>query len=109
MRAYVGLDVHSKTTTFVIQRSSGEVLGRGEVPTTPEGFLSLKKRFRLQDRTPVALESGTVAFFAARRLRELGLSPVVIDAREVRVKAQRPSQKSDSRDAVELCEGVRRG
>src|SRR6266852_99809 len=37
------------------------------------------------------------------------LKPVVIDAHEVRRKAQRPEQKSDTRDALELCEGLRRG
>jgi hypothetical protein len=31
-----------------------------------------------------------VAFFAARQLALLGFEPVVIDAREVRLKAQRP-------------------
>ncbi len=56
-----------------------------------------------------ALESGTMAFFCARRLGELGLSPVVVDAREARVKARRPRQKSDIRDAAALCEGLRRG
>ena len=108
MRAYVGLDVHSKSSVFVIQDERGEVLGRGEVPTSPEGFSALRKRHRLEAATPVALESGTMAFFAARRLRELGLSPVVVDAHEVRAKARRPRQKSDTRDAEALCEGVRR-
>lgn len=50
-----------------------------------------------------------MAFFAARRLSQLGFSPAVVDAREVRMKAHRPRQKSDTRDAMELCEGLRRG
>jgi transposase len=50
-----------------------------------------------------------MAFFVARRLREFELDPVVIDAHEVRAKALRPNQKSDRRDAHELCEGLRRG
>lgn len=108
MRTYVGLDVHSKSSVFVIQDEGGEVLGRGEVPTSAEGFSALRIRHQLQPSTPVALESGTMAFFAARRLRELGLSPVVVDAHEVRAKARRPRQKSDTRDAEALCEGVRR-
>src|SRR5262249_45906528 len=33
----------------------------------------------------------------------------VVDAREVRLKAHRPTQKSDRRDAFELCDGLRRG
>ncbi len=109
MRAYEGLDVHSKSSVFVIQDERGEELGRGEVPTSAEGFSMLRTRFRLGALTPVALESGTVAFFAARALREVGLSPMVVDAREVRMKAHRPRQKSDTRDAGELCEGLRRG
>jgi transposase len=39
----------------------------------------------------------------------MGLDPIVIDAYEVRAKAHRPNQKSDRRDALELCEGLRRG
>jgi transposase len=109
MKSYVGMDVHSKSSVFVIQNERGEELGRGEVPTSREGFSSLRLRHGLRASTLVALESGTMAFFAARRLSELGLSPVVVDAREVRMKARRPRQKSDTRDAVELCEGIRRG
>ena len=33
----------------------------------------------------------------------------MIDAREVRLKAQRPTQKSDRRDAYELCDGCGEG
>ena len=109
MRAYVGLDVHSKSSVFVIQDERGEEVGRGDVPTSAEGFSALRIRLRLRAQTPVALESGTMAFYAARKLREVGLAPVVVDAREVRVKAHRPRQKSDTRDAGELCEGLRRG
>jgi transposase len=60
-------------------------------------------------RTPVALETGTVAFLVARELTALGCTPSVIDAREVRLKAPRPTQKSDRRDACELCDGLRCG
>lgn len=49
-----------------------------------------------------------MAFFVARHLRALGLAPVVVDAREVHLKASRPTQKSDRRDPLELCEGLRR-
>jgi len=44
----------------------------------------------------------------ARQLSTLGMAPVVVDAHEVRLKAYRPTQKSDRRDARELCEGLRR-
>jgi transposase len=106
---YVGLDAHSKTCVYEIQDDNGRQVGRGTVPTTPEGLLLLREREKLPAGTKVALESGTVAFLVARRLMALGLEAVVIDAQEVRAKALRPNQKSDRRDAHELCEGLRRG
>lgn len=106
---YVGLDAHSKNCVYEIQDENGRRVGRGTVATTPEGLLLLREREELPAGTEVALESGTVAFFVARRLTALGLEPVVIDAQEVRAKALRPNQKSDRRDALELCEGLRRG
>jgi len=108
MRFYVGLDVHSKSSTFEIQDKDGKIVGRGEVSTGPAGFSELKSRYKLPENTEVALETGTVAFFAARQLAAMHLIPVVVDAHEVRLKASRPKQKSDRRDALELCEGLRR-
>lgn len=105
---YVGLDVHSKASVFVIQDGRGKQVGTGEVPTTLTGLRGLRDTHRLPPSTPVALETGTTAFFVARQLSTLGLAPVVIDAHEVRLKAHRPQQKSDRRDARELCEGLRR-
>jgi hypothetical protein len=62
MECYVGLDVHSKASVFVIQDAGGQVVTRGDVPTTPEGFQRWQEVQRLPTGTPVALESGTVAF-----------------------------------------------
>src|SRR5437870_7924285 len=109
MESYVGLDVHSKRSVFVIEAEDGRVVARGDIPTTPAGFRQLRQQHELAAETPVALETGTVAFYAARELARVGLRPVVIDAHEVRVKAHRPRQKSDRRDAFELCEGCAAG
>ena len=108
MARYVGLDAHSKTCVYVIQDESGRTVGEGSVATTTEGLLLMTKRYELPAGTRVALESGTMAFFVARQLVRMGLDPVVINAQEVRAKALRPNQKSDRRDALELCEGLRR-
>ena len=105
---YVGLDVHSRETVFVIQDPTGAVIGRGALPTTPEAFARMCHQYQLPAGTPVALETGTSAFYVARALSALDLKPIVIDAHEVRLKAHRPSQKSDRRDAFELCDGLRR-
>ena len=109
MARYVGLDAHSKRCVYVIQDENGRIVGEGSVPTTLEGLLLLRARHELPAGARVALESGTMAFFVARRLAQLGLDPLVVDAHEVRAQALRPNQKSDRRDALELCEGLRRG
>lgn len=109
MKAYVGLDVHCKESVYMVQDSSGREIGEGKIPTTLEGFLDLRDRHRLPPGTKVALETGSTAFHAARLLARIGFEPVVVDAHEVRLKAHRPNQKSDRRDAIELCEGLRRG
>ena len=109
MRAYVGMDVHCKECVFVAQDEEGRKLFEGRIATNAEGFESLRSRYGLDDGTKVAIETGTSAFFAARHLARVGMEPVVVDAHEVRLKASRPNQKSDRRDALELCEGVRRG
>jgi len=106
---YVGLDVHSKQSTFVVQTEAGAEVGSGSVPTSTDGLKGMRDRFHLPPATPVGLETGTVSFFVARQLQRLGLVPVVIDAREVRAKAHRPTQKSDRRDALAICDGVRSG
>jgi transposase len=108
MKMYVGLDVHCKQSVYAIQNASGREIGDGKVPTTIEGFLEFRDRHHLPPGTKVALETGSSAFHAARLLARIGMDPIVVDAHEVRLKAHRPNQKSDRRDAIELCEGLRR-
>ena len=88
MAYYVGLDVHSKACSFVIQTADGTGVAQGEVPTTAAGFQQLIDAHRVPPGTGVALETGTVAFFVAGELTALGLVPSVIDAHEVRLKAR---------------------
>jgi len=108
MEAYVGMDVHCKESVYVIQDGTGRVIGEGQVPTSWMGMLEFQERHGVAPGTKVALETGSVSFYVARLLMRLGLVPVVVDAHEVRLKAHRPNQKSDRRDAFELCEGLRR-
>lgn len=108
-RYYVGLDVHSSSCAYAIQDANGRSVSEGSVAPTPEGLLGWQKRHKLMPGTRVGLETGTLAFYVARLLARMELEPQVIDAREVRLKAHRPTQKSDRRDAGEICEGVRRG
>src|SRR2546430_11279128 len=98
MGMYVGLDVHSKRSVFVIEAADGRVVARGDIPTTPAGFRQLREQPALAAEAPVALGTGTVAFYAARGLARVGVRPLGLDAHEVRAEAHRPRQKSDRRD-----------
>ena len=109
MNFYIGLDVHSKHTTFCIQDAHGQPVATGEFETTAASFRDFVRQYELPEGTIVALETGTVAFFVSRQLSMLGLCPHVIDAHEVRRTARRRGQKSDTRDAEELCHGIRTG
>jgi transposase len=108
MKMIIGLDIHSKQTVYVAQDESGKVVGSGKIVTTQAGFSEMLEELNAPDGTRIGLETGTQAILAARWLLELGTEPVVIDAREVRNKARRAKQKSDSRDAFEICDGLRR-
>jgi hypothetical protein len=72
---YVGLDVHSKQSVFVIADAAGTVTAEGAVPTTPAGLAALRDRHALAPQTPVALETGTSAFFVARAGARCALRP----------------------------------
>ena len=39
---YVGLDVHSRQSVFMVERKDGTVTARGELPTTPAGLRQLR-------------------------------------------------------------------
>lgn len=105
----VGLDVHSRETVFVIQTADGTVVARGKFPTTAAAFRAWQATYAVPPGTRVFLETGTVSFYVAHVVADLGLIPVVVDAHEVRRRARRPTQKSDRGDAFELCDGGRRG
>jgi transposase len=105
---YVGLDVHSKETVYVMQNGEGTVVAEGTVQTDRVGLEGLIEKHQLGPGTAVCLETGGQAAFVCEVLEGRGLRPVVVDAAEVRRKARRRGQKTDRRDAFELCDGWRR-
>ncbi len=108
MTQYMGLDVHCKQTTYVIQSAGGEVVAQGECDTTPEALAAVVRDHGLGRGARVGLETGSQAFWVSGVLSALDLEAQVIDAGEVRAKARRRGQKTDRRDAFEICDGVRR-
>lgn len=108
MEVYIGLDVHCKRTFFVAQDQKGKCIAEGIIPTHVDGFDSMLKKIGVPQGTRIGLETGTQATWVSRILTGFGMKPVVIDATEVRKKARRVGQKSDRRDAFEICDGLRR-
>ncbi len=41
---YVGLDVHSRESVFVVENEAGAIVARGSVPTTVNGLKHLRTR-----------------------------------------------------------------
>ena len=108
MKYYLGLDVHCKKTVYVLQNDDGKVLGEGSIPTTVEGLSQMVKELKLPKDTPIGLETGAQANWVAQQLEAMSMQPFVINAKEVRQKARRLGQKTDRRDAFEICDGLRR-
>ena len=98
MELYIGLDVHSKQTVYVAQDEGGDVVAQGKVDTTAEEFCQLMETLRGPKGTKIGLETGTQSMWVARLL-----SSIWMESR------RRRDQKCDSRDAFELCDGLRRG
>lgn len=110
-KLYIGMDVHSKTIFNVVQNGEGEVIMEKPIPTTEENiktFLTEVGNGTMPAGTEIAFESGQQATWLSQVLNSLGMMPIVIDAREVRAKARRIGQKTDRRDAFEICDGWRR-
>jgi len=110
---YIGMDVHSKVTVFFVQDEEGKQIAQGKVRTTEEELRMAKEwiegKVGRGVEIKVGLESGNMARYVVMILRRMGWEAIVIDAREVRAKASRINQKSDMRDAREICDGIRRG
>jgi hypothetical protein len=106
---FVGIGAHSKESVYVMQDAAGNVLATRVGTHDRFGVAAVVGATQASTRHPRGVGDREVAFFVARQLAELGLRPMVVDAHEVRLKAHRPRQKSDVRDAFELCEGLLRG
>jgi len=106
--SFAGLDVHSKKTFWCIQKGEGEVVAEIECDTSPEDIMKTIRKFDLPKSTPVGLEAGSQARWICHVLSQAGMVPHVLVPQEVRAKAYRRGQKTDRRDAFEICDGLRR-
>ena len=102
---HIGMDVHKKHSTFCVLDPAGTVVVRGKVPSTEDGWRSVLTRWPAADMQ-VAVETGGLTWWLVDVARQLGIEPVVVDARQFKLVAS-SKKKTDRRDAFHLAEAVR--
>lgn len=105
---FAGLDVHSKKTFWCIQNAQGDIVAETDCDTSPEAILGILRQFNLPPATHIGLESGSQMRWVCHTLTHAAMIPDVLSPQEVRAKAYRRGQKSDRRDAFDICDGLRR-
>jgi hypothetical protein len=65
---YVGLDLPSRKSVFVVENEAGVIVARGSIPTTVNGLKQLRDGCGLPAATGVALETGTRQLQVVARL-----------------------------------------
>ncbi len=104
---HIGMDLHRRQSTYCVVDDAGKVTARGRVESTQEGWSSLLKRWP-REEIGLAVETGTLTWMAVDCARELGIEPVVVDARQFKLVAS-SKKKSDRRDAFHLADALRAG
>ena len=104
---YVGMDIHSKTTTFCVIDDEGNICKRGKVDSSESQWLGVVSHWPGEEVT-VALESGNMTWWVVDALRSAGIEPVVVDARQFKLISH-SKQKSDKHDARALADALRGG
>ena len=104
---HIGMDLHKKHSVFCVIDDQGAVVARGRVESSEEGWTGLLRRWP-KEEVKVAVETGTVSWWAVEVARTLGIEPVVVDARQFKL-IRESKKKCDRRDAFHLADGLRTG
>lgn len=99
----VGIDLGDRKSRFVAIDQEGEVIGEGDVETTPA---AMEAKFANIGKPAIAIETGTHSGWVCRLLRKLGHDVTVANARKLRLISE-SRQKNDAADAETLARLVR--
>ena len=105
---YLGIDQSRKTSTFYVSDESGRRIAGGTVDNLAINFANLVSKYKDQDGLKVALETGNGAFKYARAMHDAGAMVWVVDPYQ-NALIRESTKKTDSLDAKQLCEQLRRG
>lgn len=104
MKYYIGLDAHSKTSTFAVVDSRGQCVLRETVDTTEKALSYVINK--VQGERFLTFEESTISQWLYLQLRERVDELVVCNPLYI---AKRPGAKTDFRDALHLAQELRTG
>ena len=98
---HIGMDLHKKHSVFCAVDHQGAVVARGKVLSNEEAWKEILRRWPGEE-VKVAVETGTLSWWAVDVARSLGIEPVVVDARHFKL-IRESKKKCDRRDAFHLA------
>lgn len=99
LASVIGIDLGDRSSHFCTLGPDGQVLTRGEVPTTPAAFA---EHFSSVPKTRIVLEAGGQSPWASRLLERLGHDVIVANARQLGL-IHGTRHKNDRLDAERLA------
>ena len=104
---YVGIDVHQETTTFCALDDEGRMVKQGKVASGESQWMETVSLWP-HEKVDVALETGNMSWWVVAVLRQIGIEPVVVDARQFKLISH-SKKKNDKHDARALADALRGG
>ena len=105
---YIGMDVHLKSWTVTI-RSEGIALKRMNVPPSPEQLLEYMTKNYPGGIYYSAYEAGYCGFWIYRRLNDIGISCIVVNAADIPTTEKEKQFKTDIRDSRKIARELEKG
>ncbi len=95
----IGMDLGDRISCYCVLNAAGEIVREGKVATTRQ---AMAQTFGPMKRCRIAMEVGGHSPWVSRWVRQLGHSPIVANARQVKLISQ-SSRKDDKLDARTLA------
>ncbi|OGQ89861.1 MAG: hypothetical protein A2289_06515 [Deltaproteobacteria bacterium RIFOXYA12_FULL_58_15] len=105
---YLGIDVHITTTVWCLLDEHGEIVDRGKIPTSFEGFNSLVTKIGGPDQLVAGQEVGKMATFVYDVMTKLNVELKSFNAYHLRMIAS-SRKKTDKRDAFWIAKALQTG
>lgn len=105
---YLGIDVHSLTSSWCLLDDSGSVRARGRVSTSEDGFSQLLNEIGGSEDLLAGQEVGSFAYFVRDTFHAQGVELLSFNANHLRMIAS-SRKKSDRRDAFWIAKSLQTG